>query len=116
MKMHIDPGAHELVLEVSEKTGGVIAALAEAQLYEYRYEDNHYVWRPAGDAKLTIQIIPDKDFGEPVPEIQALAKELEESQSRWLAQYQKANKLESELAKLQTKPAAINGDEEAHDG
>ncbi|MDD3134886.1 MAG: hypothetical protein PHF64_00145 [Methanoregula sp.] len=107
MKIAVNTKCKVIVLDVSEKTGGLISALAEARLYDNQYKNGRYVYVPAGTEEspeqLSIEFISEADLSEPTPMIDDLTKALKRSESRWLDEYSKRIKAEKELWEIKSK-------------
>jgi hypothetical protein len=114
MKIAIDTKCKKLVLDVSEKTGGLISALAEARLYDHQYQGGRYVYVPAGTEEspdqISVEFINESDLVGPTPMIEDLTKALHMAEKRWLAEYTMRTKAEKDLVEIQEK---INGLTEA---
>ena len=96
-----------LGVEVTQESGALLAGLATATKYGREYVDGKYVWRPAGTVEekdvVKVEFVPDENFTEATPAVDAMAKAVKAAESRWLEHYNRAEKLEKELNELKEK-------------
>lgn len=111
MKLAIDTHGNKLVLDVTEKTGALIEALTQAQLYSQEYKHGKYVYVPAGTEEspitISIELLNDGDLVAPTPMIDDLTASLKRTEKRWLDEYANRTAAEKKLVELQKKIDAL---------
>jgi len=115
VKIAIDTKCKKIVVEVSERTGGLISALTEARLYDHQYKDGRYVYVPAGTAEspetISVEFISEADLSEPTPMIDDLTAALKRAEQRWMDEYNKRIKAEKELVEIRSKIDELKAEE-----